>query len=123
MTERSRLPNRRPSMNVSVDWQHHSFALTVGFDPDRGRIAEVFYGDGQKTGTDLLHTVQDACVIISVALQYGIPLEALGRSLGTAPGLMGVEGPASPIGAVVAVLDVLAREMDASLGHGAEDPR
>ncbi|WP_158966231.1 TSCPD domain-containing protein [Chachezhania sediminis] len=112
MSTRNRLPNRRPSLTVSVDWQNHAFALTVGVDPRDGRLSEVFYADGQKSGTALQHTVQDACVIISVALQHGVPIADLTHSLGRVPGAMGVEGPASPVGAVAEALAAL----DAELG-------
>lgn len=104
---RARLPDRRPSANFAVTWateagaQH--FTLTAGYDPATGQVAEVFYADGQKSGSALQHTIQDACVLISIALQHGIALAELAHSLGRAP-LYGQTVPASPIGAIVDAL-------------------
>ncbi len=107
---RQRLPDRRPSVNLAVTWstlesQHH-FTLTVGYHPETGRISEVFYADGQREGSAMQHTVQDACVVISLALQRGVLPSELAHSLGRMP-VYGTDGPASPIGAIVDALEGL----------------
>jgi len=101
---RQTLPNRRPSATFPVTWQDHSFSVTVGFDPDSGRLSEVFFAGGQKTGTGLQHTIADACVVLSIAMQHGVPAEVFGKSLGRGPDFSGTDLPASPIGAIVDAL-------------------
>ncbi len=103
---RHRLPSRRPSVTRKVEWQTetsaHAFYVTIGRDPHSGAIAEVFYGDGQKSGTQLRDSVSDACVLISMLLQRGARLAEIGHSLATAPLWGGEDVPASPVGAIVA---------------------
>lgn len=99
---RRALPNRRPAVTMGVPWCDHRFAVTVGIDPCTGRVSEVFYSGGLKSGADLRHTIEDNCVLISVALQYGLPLSALSKSLGTLPDAAGQGArPASPLGAIL----------------------
>lgn len=104
---RNRLPDRRPSLNVRVDWltstAEHAFYVTVGYDPRTGQIAEVFYSDGMKSGADLRSMAQDACVLISLLLQHGLTPDEISKSLAVAP-VMGETRPASLIGAVVETL-------------------
>lgn len=114
---RRRPPDRRPSLTVPMDWSAHRCLVTVGIDPRTGQVVEVFYADGQKVGTELQHTVQDACVIVSLALQHGVPAEALGRSLGCVPAPDGSAGPASPLGAVVRTIAAVAADLGEG-GHG-----
>lgn len=113
MTARTRLPNRRPAATAEVIWRtadgQHAFTVTAGFDAS-GTIAEVFYADGQKSGSMLQHTIQDACVVISIALQHGVALADLAHSLGRVP-LGDEDAPASPIGAIVDKLAGLAGEI------------
>lgn len=101
---RVRLPNRRPSANVKVEWvtpsSSHVFYVTVGYDPRNARISEVFYSDGMKSGADLRSMAQDACILVSILLQYGLTPEQIGKSLAVAP-VMGEDRPASLVGAVV----------------------
>lgn len=111
---RRRPPDRRPSQTVAVVWTTeagaHRFSVTAGYDPTDGRLCEVFYADGQRAGSALQHSVQDACVLISIALQHGVPLSGFAQSLGTVPVLGSME-PASPIGAIVRALSALEAEI------------
>lgn len=100
MTRKS-LPNRRPNISAAANWQGHAFTVTVGFD-DQFEPREVF-ADHAKG--DMAATLADACVIISIALQHGIEVTALGRSLGSVPAWINGEqtdAPASPIGTIIA---------------------
>ena len=102
---RQALPHRRPALTAVVAFAppgraEASFTVTAGFDPRTGALSEVFYSDGMKSGTDLQHTIGDACVIVSVALQHGVPLADLSRSLGRDD-----DGrPASILGALIGAL-------------------
>jgi hypothetical protein len=97
---RNRLPQRRPSENIRVEWGGHRFHVTVGYHPDTGQVMEAFYGDGMKTGTDLRSMAEDACVLISLLLQHGVGIEDVGKSLGRVPAF-GQDAPASIVGAIV----------------------
>lgn len=98
---RERLPDRRPAVTGEVTWAGHRISVSAGFAAD-GRVAEVF-ASGARYGSDLQRLLDDACVVISLALQHGARPSGLGRSLGRlpVPGANEAEGPASVLGAVV----------------------
>jgi hypothetical protein len=103
---RTRLPDRRRNLIRDIAFGGQAFTVCVGYD-DAGQPLEVF-ADGQKTGSTMAAFIDDACIVISIALQHGIAPAALARSLSTVPvwqnGVKG-EGPASPVGAILAVLE------------------
>ncbi len=80
---RSRLPNRRPALTQDLRVGEHRFTASVGFD-EHDRPKEIFL-DGAKDGTDLAAILDDASVVLSVALQFGIPATALARSVARLP--------------------------------------
>ena len=100
---RSRLPDRRPSETMTTQFKGRQIEVTLGLDPRTMAPREVF-ATGFKEGTDMAHTLADACVVISIALQHGIEPGELAKSLGTVPGFAGDE-PASLIGAILNVLE------------------
>lgn len=105
MSVRETLPNRRRNETVSINYNGHEMAVTVGFSDD-GRPLEVF-ANVAKTGTEIAHMVADACVIISLALQYGATPQALSKSLGRVPDVArgeDAEKAASILGEIVAVV-------------------
>jgi len=79
------LPYRR--MNKTIELAHGGirFSATVGFLPD-GETLEVF-ADGLRIGSDLAYAVDDACVMISLALQYGCAPVDLWKSMARVPNL------------------------------------
>ena len=101
---RYKLPNRRISVTRKVRWKletgEQRFLLTIGSCPDTHKILEVFFADGQKSGSQLQHTIQDACVILSLLLQHGGDLETLGKSLSEVE-IMGQSEPASIMGVII----------------------
>lgn len=100
---RRRLPHRRPSITDALVHDGHVFAVTVGFDPRNGRVGEVF-AHGAKVGSTLDGILSDACIALSLLLQYGIEPAAFAASMGR---LGDGKSPASIIGALA---DLLARE-------------
>ena len=114
-TPRQRLPNRRPSHTETLEVGGQVFTATVGFDPKDDSPRELFLTAG-KEGSLLNALLADAAVVISVALQHGVPGEALARSVGRLPAgpvapveldhAPGQKVPASPIGTA---LDLLQR--------------
>ena len=102
---RQSLPHRRPNFTTEAEFKGHSLSITVGYDLE-GQPREVF-ANTQHSGSDMQASLADACVLVSVALQYGVPPEALGRSLGRVPTFSGgaiAEGPASPLGVILGAL-------------------
>ncbi len=117
IVKRTRLPNRRDSRIETLDVGGQSFIACVGFDP-AGRPCEVFL-DGLKKDSQFDAMLADAATVISVALQYGTPVNALAKSVGRAPNLSTVPGsldqlnagsqPESPIGAALDLLKSFAK--------------
>ncbi len=105
---RNRLPNRRPNETVELLFNDTRYAVTVGYYPDTGRIGEVFT-HGAKVGSNMDAILDDACVALSLLIQYGTEPGDLASSMGRHG-----EGkaPASIIGALA---DLLA-DMDAVSG-------
>ncbi len=81
---RRRLPNRRPCHTEALEIAGQAFTATVGFDPEDDSPRELFLTAG-KEGSLLNSLLADAAVVISVALQYGVPAAALARSIGCLP--------------------------------------
>jgi ribonucleoside-diphosphate reductase alpha chain len=71
------------------------FTVTIGFYAD-GTPGEVFI-DGGKTGQDIQSTARDAAVVLSLALQHGVPPETIRHAVTRGAS----EEPASILGAVV----------------------
>ena len=106
-------------MTQSLEVGNHRFTATIGFD-DHDRPRELFLC-GAKDGTDLAGILDDASVVISVALQHGITPAALAKSVARLP--TGPLGPSEldqpgretqPASVIGAALDLLrAWEIDA----------
>ena len=111
--ERQRLPNRRPSHIETLKAAGQTFTACVGFNPATGQAREIFLNGG-KEGSQFDAILADAATIISVALQYGVPIAALARTVGRAPNAATMPGsidqlkassqPASAIGAALNLL-------------------
>lgn len=108
MTIRRTLPTRRPNETIETTWNWHLITVTIGYDMT-GFPREVFANTSR--GGDIAAALSDACVLISIALQYGISHETLAKSLGRMPDLQGGTIPASPIGVI---LEIVAK-------HGTEE--
>jgi len=92
------LPQRRAAETFDVRFWSQNFTVTLGFYTD-GAPGEVFI-DGGKTGQDVQSTARDAVVVLSLALQHGLPIETV-RSAVTCNG----SGEAASIlGVIVAAL-------------------
>ena len=109
---RHRLPGRRPSLKQELQVGGQSFTVDIGFDPKTGCPRELFLVAG-KEGSMLTALLADAAVVISVALQHGVPATALAKSMGRLPDLPVTPGdmgrpsgalPASPVGAALDLL-------------------
>jgi hypothetical protein len=76
---RRRLPQRRSSTTFELNFWGHQFAVGIGCYPD-GRIGEVFVS-AHKTGGQIEALARDAAILISIALQFGAPLETIQHAL------------------------------------------
>ncbi len=100
---RLRLPDRRPSLTISLAYEHRSYSVTLGLDVRSDRVAEVFT-HGARIGSGMDRLLDDACVALSLLLQYGAEPTPLAASMGR---LGDGKSPASIIGALA---DLIARE-------------
>jgi hypothetical protein len=109
MSERTRLPDRRVTETFTLTHADKAYTVSVGFFPPtlacpREHPAEVFIS-GTKAGSDVEAVARDGAVLLSIALQYGVPLAVIqgaitrGRS----------DEPMTIIGAVVDLLTKEAR--------------
>ena len=107
------MPNRRPSHVETLEVDGQVITACVGFDPVTGQPREVFLNGG-KEGSQFDAMLADAATIISVALQYGVPVAALGQSVGRLPNAVTTPGSLNqftagsrPTSALGAALDLL----------------
>lgn len=100
---RQRLPDRRPSLTTNLFYENQNYSVTLGFDVRNDRVAEVFT-HGAKIGSGMDRLLDDACVALSLLLQYGVEPTAFASSMGR---LGDGKSPASVIGALA---DLIVRE-------------
>jgi len=79
MSERCRLSNRRASETFEIESQRLVFTATVSRGAD-GLVQEIFL-QNHKAGSMAGVNAQDAAVVCSIALQYGVPLAVIRRAL------------------------------------------
>ncbi len=110
---RARLPNRRPSHVETLEVDGQTITACIGFNPATDQPCEVFLNGG-KEGSQFDAMLADAATIISVALQYGVPIAALAKSVGripnaaTTPGALDqLNAGGQPTSALGAALDLL----------------
>ena len=72
---RRTLPQRRASETFDLRFWNQNFSITIGRYRD-GTLGEIFI-DGGKSGQDVQSTSRDAAVVISLALQHGVPIETI----------------------------------------------
>jgi hypothetical protein len=92
---RDSLPNRRASQNIAFERDNLNYQMTVGLYPD-GRTGEVFL-NAEHANSLLDVLAHDAAILVSLALQFGCPLETIRHAIKRDSG-----GTASsPIGAAL----------------------
>jgi hypothetical protein len=98
MSERTRLANRRHSINFGFECNGLRYTATVSFFQD-DRLAEIFLGN-RKSGSHSDSAAKDSAVVCSLALQHGVPLETIRKAL-----LRDARGVASsPLGAALDII-------------------
>ena len=76
MTGRRRLPNRRQSTAATVIVEGVNYTATTSRFED-GRLAELFLDGGGKTGSSAQIAAQDAAILASLLLQYGVTADKI----------------------------------------------
>ena len=127
--ERQRLPNRRDNRIETLEVAGQKFEACIGLCPETGQPRELFLNGG-KEGSQFDAMLADAATCISVALQFGVPIHALAKSVGRAPNLSTMPGsldqlkaghqPASPIGAAIDLLIEYEQPDELSDGRSAD---
>ena len=97
---RHKLNNRRPTISRVLETETDTYHVSFGLDLSDMTIREVFIG-GSKIGSDMERLLDDASVVLSLALQYGLPLDQLLHSLHTGR----EEGGTSIVARVIAVMN------------------
>ena len=72
---RQTLPNRRAAESFTFNHKHRDHRISVGRFDD-GRPAEIFLAEG-KSGTDMAAITRDTAILVSLALQSGVPLQTM----------------------------------------------
>jgi ribonucleoside-diphosphate reductase alpha chain len=75
---RNRMPRERQSLTHKFSLGGHEGYITAGMYPD-GTVGEIFLTDIGKEGSTLRGMMNSFATAISIALQYGVPLETLVR--------------------------------------------
>ncbi len=110
---RNPLPQRRDSETIDFRFWNQPLSMTVGYYDD-GTPGEVFI-DGGKTGQDVQSTARDAAVVLSIALQHGMPLDTIRHAVTR----NGSGEPGSVLGAIVDLMPEISRSAEAARKGGA----
>ena len=92
MTERRRLPNKRPSETFDIEVAGLRYKVTVGYFDDNS-LAEVFVSN-HKAGNASDVAARDAGILVSLCLQHGCDVTTIAHALsrntdGSASGVIG----------------------------------
>jgi hypothetical protein len=110
---RTRLSDRRESTTFAFECRQCRCLATVSHFPN-GELAEIFLSAG-KIGSDLDLAAKDSAVVVSIALQYDVPLDVIRKAL-----LQDAQGGASgPLGTA---LDRVAESAHPDSNPAAVDP-
>ena len=113
MNARRALPLRRlcETFEIQHGGQNTQFVVTVGWYPD-GSVGEVFVS-GAKAGSAVEAVARDGAVLLSIAMQFGVPLDIVAHAI-----TREADGSASTI--IGAVVDRLMHPMSAEEPAGAK---
>ncbi len=104
---RRHMADRRPALTFKLDHDtasgaRHRFHVTIGlYDRGSSDVGEIFINTAGKSGSESDVLVADAAVAISLALQYGCPIDTLRTA-------MKRESDGYPSGLLSRVLDEVA---------------
>jgi hypothetical protein len=76
---RKTLPLRRHCETFDIGYNSTQYTISVGLYENQ-EVAEVFI-TGAKAGSEFEAVARDAAVVLSIALQYGVPVHVLAHSI------------------------------------------
>jgi hypothetical protein len=76
---RRRLRNRHEAETFDLETDGQRYCATIGRFDD-GRLAEIFISNS-KAGSQADCSARDASVVVSIALQFGVPVDVLRKAL------------------------------------------
>jgi hypothetical protein len=79
VSQRDRLPNRRPAETIEFERDNLNYQMTVGLYPS-GRPGEIFL-NSEHSNSLLDALAHDAAILASLALQFGCPLDVITHAL------------------------------------------
>lgn len=81
MNSRNTLPARRlcETFDLEHGGQNTKFTVTLGRFPT-GLVGEVFIS-GAKAGSEVDAVARDGAVLLSIAMQYGVPIETIRHAI------------------------------------------
>ena len=98
--ERQEMPGRRTGENFEFQHRGHRYLASARYPTPHAVVPSEVFLNSAKIDSDHDLVARDAAVVISVALQYGVPLADLAHALGRDP-----DGTASsPIGKLLDIL-------------------
>lgn len=106
---RENLPNRRSHETTKVRHWDQNWIIGIGRAGTDMQIQEIFINSG-KSGTQIETVARDAAIIMSIGLQYGVPIEVLKNAV-----TRNTDG--SPSGPMGAILDHLTGEDSNDTGN------
>lgn len=101
MNARKHLPQRRAHEVFEFHHWGSKFIAGIGRAWHTGPVQEVWINTG-KSGAQMETLARDSAVLLSIALQYGVPMEDLRHAITR-------DGDGKPSGPIGALLDELAR--------------
>ena len=96
---RNVLPVRRAHDTVALEFWSKTWTIGLGRAAPGTHIQEVFVNCG-RSGEQLEILARDSAVLLSIALQHGVPLETMRHAITRNP-------DGSPMGPVGAILDLI----------------
>jgi hypothetical protein len=93
------LANRHAAETFDLEADGQRYCATVGRFDD-GRIAEIFISNS-KSGSHADCNARDASVVVSIALQFGVPIDVLRKALMR-------DSRGAPCGPLAVALDMVA---------------
>jgi hypothetical protein len=106
MTVRRTLPNRRPAILQDIVFNGRRYTIELGrFQEGEPGPSELFIHQAKPSCDDMGAVSRDAAVALSIAMQYGTPIE-------TIRGAVTRNEDGSPASLIGAVVDMMAEERE-----------
>ena len=72
------MPNRRPAMTTTIEFEQQKLCGTIGYDPETGLPREAFFSTRAKSGTLMDGLLYDAGVFVELGLAIRHPSYSAG---------------------------------------------